>query len=230
MWRFNMRRAVALGLALGVLLLVPGTSEAQRRGGRGGGGGGGRGWSGGWGGYYGPSVGFSYGYPGYGSYGYGRPYYGSYYGGYYGNGYYSTPSYTYTEPYSSTSIPQTSYYPPTISPNSVSFMVRLPDPNAEVWFQDHQTQQKGTVRVYQSDNLDPSSSYNFQIRARWMQNGKVMDQTKQVSARPGQQYTVDFMSEAVPNLPSSIGAPTTPGLVTPGVSTPSTDTSTIPPR
>ena len=58
------------------------------------------------------------------------------------------------------------------------FTVRVPDPNAEVWFQNYRTQQNGTVRQFQSQALDPNSTYTFQVRARWMQNGQMMDQTR----------------------------------------------------
>jgi uncharacterized protein (TIGR03000 family) len=90
-----------------------------------------------------------------------------------------------------------------ISPNVAGFTVRVPDPNAEVWFQNYRTQQVGAVRQFQSESLDPSSNYTFQVRARWMQNGQMMDQTRQVSARAGQSYLVDFTSEAVPAAPQN---------------------------
>jgi uncharacterized protein (TIGR03000 family) len=214
----TLKAGVFSALALGLVLLVPGTSDAQRRGdGRGvyrGGnysgynGGNYGGWNRGWGG-----VGISIGTPGY--YG-GRPYYGGYYGGfpyysgyrypsyYYGNNsYYDTPTYTYSEPYSGT-IPQTSFYSGNmISQNVAGFTVRVPDPNAEVWFQNYRTQQVGAVRQFQSESLDPNSNYTFQVRARWMQNGQMMDQTRQVSAHAGQSYLVDFTSGAVPAAPQN---------------------------
>jgi len=230
MWRSNMLKAGVLStLALSLVLLVPGTSEAQRRGGGGQGGGGGNwngnrsswngswnrgGWNNGWGG-----VSIGIGTPGYY---WGRPYYGGYYGGYanrypyYGYGYsspyfgnndsynYDTPTYTYSQPSYTTSIPQTSYYSGDMTnPNSAGFTVRVPDPNAEVWFQNYRTQQMGTVRHFQSESLDPNSNYNFQVRARWMQNGQMMDQTRQVPAHAGQNYVVDFSSGSVPAAPAN---------------------------
>jgi len=224
-----MRKAGILSLvALGAVLLVPGTSDAQRRGGGGRGGSGGNwsgsrgGYSGGHNGYYGNSgwgngwgwggIALSIGTPGYyGGYGYGgyrSPYYG---GSYYGSSYsYDTPSYAYSQPYSTTTIPQTSFYsdPGAMSANTANFVVRVPDPNAEVWFQNYRTQQNGVVRQYQSEALDPNSNYTFQVRARWMQNGQMMDQTRQVPAHAGQTFTVDFTtgnmpSQSVGNAPDS---------------------------
>jgi uncharacterized protein (TIGR03000 family) len=212
MWHLNMRKAAIVSLlAVGAVLLAPATSEAQWRGGgyRGGGYGGNGGYYGGGynnGGYYGGGyrggIGISIGRPGYYG-GYGYPYASGYRYPSYSNGYYnSAPDVTYAQPYSTT-VPQTSYYPSFTNPSTAGFTVRLPDPNAEVWFQNYKTQQTGTVRQFQSESLDPTSSYMFQVRARWMQNGQMMDQTRQVPARAGQSYSVDFSSEAVPASPAN---------------------------
>ena len=83
-----------------------------------------------------------------------------------------------------------------MNPNDAGFIVRLPDPNAEVWFQDYKTQQRGLVRQYETDALDPNQVYTFVIRARWMRNGQPMDQTRQVQGRAGQNVTVDFTTQA----------------------------------
>jgi uncharacterized protein (TIGR03000 family) len=209
MWHFSMRKALIVSLlAVSAVLLAPATSDAQWRGG------GGRGWYGGNRGYYGNSyygngyygggyrggIGISIGRPGYYG-GYGYPYASGYRNPYYANSFYSADT-TYAQPYTTT-VPQTSYYPSFTNPSTAGFTVRLPDPNAEVWFQNYKTQQTGVVRQFQSESLDPTSSYTFQVRARWMQNGQMMDQTRQVPARAGQSYSVDFSSEAVPAAPAN---------------------------
>jgi len=192
------------------------------RGGRGGGGGsawrgGGSAWRGGggaWrGGYYGRGWGWGgfgtglalgyglggwWGYPGWGYGGYyGSPYY--YGGDYYAPGYstYSAPTYYYAQPaYGAT---QQGYYgnyqQPSVQqtdPNAADFTVLVPDPNAQIWFQDHQTQQRGTVREFESSGLQPGQTYTFQIRTRFMQNGQPVDQVRKVQAQAGQHLTVDF--------------------------------------
>jgi uncharacterized protein (TIGR03000 family) len=188
------------------LLMTPATSEAQRRGGRGWDGGrgwSGRGWDGGWR-WGGVNVGVGVGYPAY--------YGGGYYRGYYP--YYNTYDYSYPVysdqfspqySYSSNSLSDTQYsfYPSSqnpgpmqyglMNPNDAGFIVRVPDPNAEVYFQDFKTQQRGVVRHFETDKpLDPNQAYTFQIRARWTQNGQPVEQTRQVQARAGQNVTVDF--------------------------------------
>ncbi len=206
----------AVAGAVGItLLLTPGTSLAQRRMGRGGSpqatsrsvqaGNAGRvesrnGWNGnnGWNGYYGRgyyrnNVGWGFGYPG--IYFAGRPYYNGYdYWGPSGSYYSGNP---YAAYYPDTTQ---SNYPPTVSsqlknPNDAGFVVRVPDPNAEVWFQNYQTQQRGIERQYESEALDPGYTYTFTVRARWTQNGQPMDQTRQINARAGQNVTVDFTTQ-----------------------------------
>jgi uncharacterized protein (TIGR03000 family) len=84
--------------------------------------------------------------------------------------------------------------------------VRVPDANAEVWFQDHKTQQRGTVREYESSGLNPNQSYTFHVRARWTQNGRAMDQSRDVQVRAGQHVTVNFpapANETVPVVPAA---------------------------
>jgi uncharacterized protein (TIGR03000 family) len=81
--------------------------------------------------------------------------------------------------------------------------VRVSDANAEVWFQDYKTQQRGTVRQYESDNLDPNQTYTFKIRARWMQNGQQIDQTRQVQGRAGQNVMVDFTAQPRKQIPTN---------------------------
>ena len=124
---------------------------------------------------------------------------------------YGTP--VYTEPYYTTA-PQYSYYPDSqystggmqaqmSNPNDASFIVRVPDPNAEIWFQDYKTKQRGNVRHFESEALDPNSTYTFTVHAKWMQNGKQMDQTREVKARAGQRQMVDFGSQTREQIPTS---------------------------
>jgi uncharacterized protein (TIGR03000 family) len=63
-------------------------------------------------------------------------------------------------------------------PNAASFVVRVPDPNAEIWFQNYKTQQRGMVREYESPALNPGTTYTFQMRARWMQNGRPVEKPR----------------------------------------------------
>jgi len=175
---------------------------------------------GGHGGYGGLGYG-SYG--GYGRYGSYYPYGGSglYLGlgtGYrynypYGySGYYSSPGYTYSTPaydyyapgydyssvpsYSSSGAPAAyqSFYPPTTGADTkVHVQVSVPDPNAEIWFEGAQTQQRGTAREFESPELTPGRTYTYHIRARYMMsNGQMKDETRAITVQAGQQAAVNF--------------------------------------
>jgi uncharacterized protein (TIGR03000 family) len=209
------------------LLLWPQTSEAQRGGGGHGGGHGGGGHGGGYGGYhggYGGYGGYGHGYGGYGhgwggyglglGYGYGSSYYPSYgYSGYTPYYSYSPSYYSYSPGYSDygtySYAPQTqtyqSFYPPadnTSQDNRVHFMVRVPDSNAEVFFEGTRTQQTGTEREFVSPELTPGRTFTYHIRTRWMDNGQQRDETRDVNVRAGQALTVDFSRPA----PAATGA------------------------
>jgi len=193
-----------LGLVAVTLVMTAGDVFAQRGRGVGGGGRGyggigiGRGYGYGLGGY-----GIGYGNPGYyGGY-YGSPYYGNYgryYGPYYSPNYYGgqyypyssgytyTPDNVYTDPYV-TPAPdyrQSSY----VDPNAATVTVRLPNPDAQVWFDDAPTTQRGTERVFHTPGLQQVGTYT--IKARWNDGTRNLDQQRTVRVEPGQSIVVDF--------------------------------------
>ena len=182
-------------------------------GGHGGGGHGGGGWhggGGGWhgggggyhdGGYYHGGYGGRYNHGGYGYYpgfGYGLGY------GYYDGGY---PSYYGYYPYDGTimdySTPYTpSYYPPVtnfapVAPaaSDATVVVHVPS-DAQVWFDDTLTKSTGEWRKYETPPLSPNKSFSYTIRARWSDNGHVVNQSRRVDIQAGQRSAVDFVSSA----------------------------------
>ena len=180
-------------LAIATLLLMTQSSSAQRRGGgsRGGGSRGG-GYYGG--GYYGGYGGYRGGYyRGYGGYGYGYP---GYYGGYgYGGYYYPRQSYyyDYTPDYSGyyDSMPE-SVAPPAPASNSAVITVSVPA-NAELWVQGAKMSETGTSRRLVSPPLEPGVDYEYTIRARWTEGGRVIDRTRKIDIHAGDQSSVDFI-------------------------------------
>jgi uncharacterized protein (TIGR03000 family) len=207
-----MRRYMFLALpalALALLLSLPESSFAQRRGGGGYRGGGwngsgwnGGGWYGGYGGYRGPSINI-----GVGGYGYGRGNYAPYYGG----GWYS-----YSSPYYVDSAPvygdgvissgYQSFYPPTgaiqNSTDASRALVRVRVPaNAQVFFDDSPTTQTGPARTFMTGPLEPGT-YSYNISARWMENGQERRENRSVRVTPGQTADVDFMTAAPSPAPT----------------------------
>jgi uncharacterized protein (TIGR03000 family) len=207
----------ALLIAGTVLTLAPSISSAQF--GRRWGGGMGTGYYGGgygnygnsWGGYYGSGWGYdrgyypSYGYSNYGYYNPGLslnwnsyPAYSGYpmyssdysypsYSGYYGNpGFYGSQGMRLGSPdYQYGSLSED-------MKNRAFLNVRLPSPDAEVWVEGDKTRSTGQFREFMSPPLDPDKKYSYEIKARWMENGKEVTRTKKVSVRPNAPTMVDF--------------------------------------
>jgi len=184
---------LAVAATVGVLLTAQ-SAEAQRgRGGSSGSRGGSH--------YGGHSPGYSHGnthgyhnyIPGFsGSYGpsyynrYSSPYWGRSYG-YYNNGGYS-PSYYYAAPDTESFAPANDM--------TVHMLVRVPVPDAEIWFAGDKTQQTGVAREFQSPPLDAGRTFTYEVRARWKENGREVNQTRSVKVQAGQWLTVDFTNPA----------------------------------
>lgn len=180
-----MRRTVlwaALGLA--VMLVHPGESSAQSRGGYRGGYRGGSGWySDGYrGGYYRDGYyGDRYNYGRTGISIYGVPVIGSRYYPSYERSYYYGPSEEYTAPVEEEE-----------SSNVAKFEVRVPE-DAELWFGNSKTDQAGALRHFESPELRPGKTFTYDLRARWRDaNGKMVDRTKQVTVKAGDRIGIDF--------------------------------------
>ena len=163
------------------------------------------------GGYYG-GYGRGWGYPGF----YGRGWGVGIYTTPYVSGY-SYPAYDYTYPadvYSYAapdvttydvvpSVQTSSFYPPdttsapaaTDTAGSATVRVQVPA-DAEVWFDGAATRQRGEDRVYSTPPLEAGRDYHYDIRARWMENGRPVEETRRVGVRAGQETNVDFMQPA----------------------------------
>jgi uncharacterized protein (TIGR03000 family) len=166
----------------------------------------------------GPAQAFGRGYGGYGGYGLsgggyagpmdylarpGAPYGGGW--GYGGNGQsgafrygaYSVPSYDYGWGLNSAGTAGTynSFYPnldrSTRPPNEAQIRLRVPA-NAEVWFDGQKTNQTGTVRNFYSPPLTPGQSYRYQVRVRWMQDGRPVEQERIVRVRANSIEDLNF--------------------------------------
>lgn len=170
----------------------------------------GRGYYGGYPGYGSPFFGYG-AYPllgslgsllgGYGSGGYGmggNGYGGSGLGG--SGGYGNSPNYGVGDDADSAySSP-----PPPLSNQEAMFLVVVP-PNAEVWINGAKTSQTGQEREFSSSGLTPGKTYNYEVRARWMQVGQPVERTVHVPLKGGERRLVDFFAPT-----SSASAPSTP--------------------
>jgi len=175
-------------------------------------------------GYGGYGHGYAgYGYHGYGGYGY-FPYYGYGYGlGYryypnFGYGYYGYSPYVYGSYYPGVVVGSSAFYPPvtggtTVAPAAYTnvgttnagtgivaqpaAMVEVHVPaNAQVWIEGDLTRQQGAVRVFKSPPLQIGKSFSYDVKARWMENGKPVEREKQVHVEAGELSVVNFTTPA----------------------------------
>jgi len=65
--------------------------------------------------------------------------------------------------------------------NTTAVRVILPDANAQVTFEDHKTQQRGSDRLFVSPPLEPGRNIPIPSRPPLIQNGQQVTQTKTVS-------------------------------------------------
>jgi uncharacterized protein (TIGR03000 family) len=121
---------------------------------------------------YGYAPAYGYAYPGYG---YASP------------GYYDVVPSAYAAP---------AYTAPTNAQQPVMMTVMVPKGDAEVFINDTATTTTGTERQFESPALDPGQNYHYTIRAQWMENGKRVEQKREVPVKAGQSVTVDFTKPA----------------------------------
>lgn len=183
-----------------------------------GGGGYGRGYGGYGGGYGGYGRGYGsglsitlgrggYGYGGYG--GYGSGYRGGYYApsaGYsnYGGYAYSAPPAVYADPgYPPLDPPsaerRSGYYAPEPAGNTAHVRVLVPA-NARVWVDGQPMSSVGAERQFVTPELNPGKSFTYQIKARWMEGGRPVEQVRTARVQANRSTTVDFTS-GVPEVP-----------------------------
>jgi uncharacterized protein (TIGR03000 family) len=84
------------------------------------------------------------------------------------------------------------YAPAAASANTARVTVELPDPNAEVWFNGSPTRQRGATREFVSPAIQPDHDYSYDVRARWNEGGRMVDQTRTVHVQAGGSVMVNF--------------------------------------
>src|SRR5262245_9378056 len=85
-------------------------------------------------------------------------------------------------------------YIPTVpprDPHTCRLEVCVPA-DACLWMEGAQTEQTGPVRVFDSPPLERGEEYSYEIKARWNDNGKEVEQTQTVTVTAGQKVKVKF--------------------------------------
>ncbi len=158
----------------------------------------------GYGGYWPYYSGLGLGYGGLPDYGAYNSYYytgDSYYGAstypYAGSNYlYSTaPTYGYTQPVTPSTYQ--SYNPAETADTGqgtgdAALMRVQVTADAVLWFDGTKTSQAGSVREFTSPPLTPGEDYTYHLRARWMQNGQVVESNRDVPLHAGDRLLIDM--------------------------------------
>jgi uncharacterized protein (TIGR03000 family) len=150
-------------------------------------------------GYYPWSYGYGY-YPGIAGYSYGLGYdpydvYGYGLDGYGLDAYGNVPSVSNTPGY----VPDGEAAMPPVPPapqaapadNAAHLLVRVPA-DAELWFGDYKTPLTGPERAFVSPPLTPGKDYTYEIRARWVEDGRPVDHLRTIHVQANLQAEVDM--------------------------------------
>jgi uncharacterized protein (TIGR03000 family) len=86
---------------------------------------------------------------------------------------------------------------------STHFTIMAPA-DAQIWFNGTPTKSTGPVREFQTPPLTPGVQYNYDLRARWHENGRVVTQVRHVEFVPGQHVDVEF--QVAPTTPEKTSA------------------------
>jgi uncharacterized protein (TIGR03000 family) len=149
-----------------------------------------------WPGYYGYYGGWPYySYAYYPEVASGYSYYGTNYAPQYGYGVIGS-SRTYGN--ASGTATESGYFGTTTSfPDTAALISVIVPPDAEIWFDNYKTKQTGPERRFLTPSLDPNRNFFYEVRARWMEDNRQVEETKKVIIHAGEQPTVDFTARPV---------------------------------
>jgi uncharacterized protein (TIGR03000 family) len=83
--------------------------------------------------------------------------------------------------------------PQPLAASAVLFKVHVPE-SAQVWINGDATTQTGADREYLSDDLSPRKKYTYSIKARWMEDGKMVERKQDIAVRGGEERVVNFVT------------------------------------
>ncbi|HTU20006.1 MAG TPA: TIGR03000 domain-containing protein [Gemmataceae bacterium] len=75
--------------------------------------------------------------------------------------------------------------------NTARVTVVVPE-RAELWFNDAKTNQTGKRREFATAPLTPGKDFRYRIKARWIEDGKLVERTQTIKVRANSSQTVDF--------------------------------------
>jgi uncharacterized protein (TIGR03000 family) len=76
--------------------------------------------------------------------------------------------------------------------SSAEMVLRIP-PGAEVWFNGTKAlSQTGSVRPFVTPALEPGWDYAYEVRVRWRENGRPVEQTRHILVRAGDRLALNL--------------------------------------
>ena len=69
--------------------------------------------------------------------------------------------------------------------------VRAPA-GADIWFEEVKTLQGGSFRQFLSPPLTPGRGYNYEMRVRWLEGARPVEQTRRLTVYAGDRIAIDF--------------------------------------
>jgi uncharacterized protein (TIGR03000 family) len=103
-------------------------------------------------------------------------------------------------------VPEGASALPAADANAAHVRVRVPA-DARVWLNDTAMTATGRERSFVSPALDPGTEYTYQVRARWLDNGREVNRTQEVTVRAGGTAEVDFTAAPARRAPRSADLP-----------------------
>ena len=92
---------------------------------------------------------------------------------------------------------------------TATVQVSVPVASAEFWFNGAKTQTTGLKREFVTPELPPGQTYAYEVRARWVVNGKEFDQTRKMNVQAGGKTVLNFAADAREQLPAPAVVPPT---------------------
>lgn len=107
------------------------------------------------------------------------------YGTYSNYGYYVPPAPDYMSGYYA---PQPEFILPA---NAALIEMRVPA-NAEVWLSGEKTKSTGEFRSFVTPALEKNRKFAYEVRVRWMENGKAMEKVEKLPVHPNDRLNLRF--------------------------------------
>lgn len=92
-------------------------------------------------------------------------------------------------------LPGNNYRPP--ADNRAHITLHVPA-DAQVWFDGKATKQTGTVRSFHTPELTGGKKYHYEVRVRWIKEGKPVEEKRRIEVEARDWLRFDFSRPSAP--------------------------------